>query len=365
MRLTSTLARYIALRFLMTITGAFVLIMTLIFMIDVVELLRESGKFGGVPAWLIAWMALLRLPAFSEMTLPFVVLVGAIGAFLLLNRGSELTIIRAAGLSVWQFTLPGMIVALLIGILSVVAYNPLAAVARAEGERVFQKAFGRETSLLSRGTGGAQWLRQDGKDGASVVSARTASDRGRKLSNVMVLQYDLAGRFVERVDAKLAQLGEGHWELQDATVSRFGEPPEKYQTYVVSTALSPERVADALGTVNTISFWQLPDFIELAEKAGLSANQYRVQYALLLSRPLLLVGMVLLGATVSLRSFRSGGVQTMVITGIVGGIGFFLLAEVSRQVGVVGLTTADAAAWVPVVMVCLLSLTVLLHQEDG
>ena len=181
----------------------------------------------------------------------------------------------------------------------------------------------------------------------------------------MILQYDHSGHFVERLDAKTAQLGESYWELQEVNVSRFGHETETYDRYVVSTFLTPERVADALGTVGTVSFWQLPDFIELAEKAGLSAQQYRVQYALLLSRPFLLAGMVLLAATVSLRPFRSGGIQTMVVTGIVGGIGFFLLAEVSRQVGVSGLTSAHAAAWVPVLVVSLLSATVLLHQEDG
>ena len=62
-----------------------------------------------------------------------------------------------------------------------------------------------------------------------------------------------------------------------------------------------------------------------------------MQYALLLSRPVLLIAMVILAATVSLRSFRSGGIQTMVLMGMVGGIGFFLLAEVSRQIGMAGL----------------------------
>ena len=365
MRIALTLLGYISRRFLVSMLGAFALCATLIFMIDLVELLRESGKFGAVPAWLIAWMGLLRLPAFAELTLPFTVLVGAIGAFLLLNRGSELTIVRASGMSVWQFMFPGVLVAFLIGVLSVVAFNPFAAAARAEAERVFQKAFGRETSLLSRQTDGGQWLRQDSRDGQSVISSRTASDRGRRLGGVMVLQYDAQGHFVERLDAKLALLREGYWELQDVKVSRFGQEPETYQSYVMSTYLTPERVADALGTVTTVSFWQLPAFIELADKAGRSAQQYRVQYALLLSRPFLLAGMVLLAATVSLRSFRSGGIQTMVITGIVGGIGFFLLAEVSRQVGVSGLASATAAAWVPVLIVCLLSTTVLLHQEDG
>ena len=48
------------------------------------------------------------------------------------------------------------------------------------------------------------------------------------------------------------------------------------------------------------------------------------------------------------------------------------LGLLARELGVVELVAVgelardyDAAAWVPVVMVCLLSLTVLLHQEDG
>ncbi len=90
-----------------------------------------------------------------------------------------------------------------------------------------------------------------------------------------------------------------------------------------------------------------------------------MQHALLMSRPALLIAMVVLAATVSLRSFRSGGIQTMVLTGMLGGIGFFLLAEVSRQVGVAGLLTPALAVWVPIGVALLVSLTVLLHQEDG
>jgi lipopolysaccharide export system permease protein len=85
----------------------------------------------------------------------------------------------------------------------------------------------------------------------------------------------------------------------------------------------------------------------------------------LLSRPLLLMAMVLLAATVSLRSFRQGGIQTMVLTGMVGGIGFFLLTEVSRQLGLAGVIPALIAIWLPVLVSCMATLTVLLHQEDG
>jgi lipopolysaccharide export system permease protein len=124
-------------------------------------------------------------------------------------------------------------------------------------------------------------------------------------------------------------------------------------------------VGDALGSEISVSFWQLPDLIQISEKTGLSADRYKMQYALLLARPALLITMVILAATVSLRSFRSGGIQTMVVAGMVGGIGFFLLAEASRQVGMAGLVSPMAAVLVPIALALLVSLTVLLHQEDG
>ena len=129
-------------------------------------------------------------------------------------------------------------------------------------------------------------------------------------------------------------------------VSRPGREPEAFDTFTISTYLTRERVGEALGSEIAVSLWQLPSLIEVAERAGLSAARYKMQYALLLSRPMLLMAMVILAATVSLRSFRSGGIQTMVITGMVGGIGFFLLTEVSRQIGIAGLVSPTTAVWV-------------------
>lgn len=364
MILFKMLGRYVARRFLLTIVGCFLVCTLLIFMIDIVELLRQSGKYGAVSGWTIAWMALLRLPAYTETLMAFAVLVGAIGALLLLSRKSELAVMRAAGMSVWQFVGPGLLVGLLIGLFAVLVYNPVAAAARAESERIFAEAFGRESNFLRSQSGGS-WLRQDGADGASVISAAGASNGGLSLTAVTVFQYDKEGRFLERIDSATAQLMEGYWHLSNAIVGRVGREPERYETYLVSTYLTPERVQDALGSVNSLSVMELPGLIEVAEKAGLSAARYRVQYELLLSRPLALMTMVLLAATVSLRSFRSGGIQTMVVTGMIGGFGYFLLAEVSRQIGVAGLVTAWVAIWVPVLLGVCVSLTVLLHQEDG
>lgn len=355
---------YIARRFLAGILGTFALCSILIFMIDFVELLRQSGKYGAVPAWKLALMALFRLPAYTEFLIGFAVLSGSIAALLMLARKSELAVMRAGGMSVWQFLRPGVLVAFLLGVLSVVAYNPLAAASRDYAERMFAEAFGRETNVLASQSGDS-WLRQDGADGQSIIGALGASNRGLNLVGVAAYVFDQQGSFVERIDAAAAELKEGVWQLTDAWVVRIGREPEKFGTYLLSTYLTPERVQDALGSVLSVSFFDLPGLIEVTEKAKLSSDRLRIQYELLLARPLLCVAMVLLAATVSLRSFRSGGIQTMVVTGMLGGFGFFLLAEVSRQIGMAGLAPAWVAVWVPVAVVSLVSMTVLLHQEDG
>ena len=359
-----TLRRYVAKRFLTAILGAFAVCAVLIFMIDMVELLRMSRRATNLSMFALLWMAALRLPAFSEILLAFAVLVGGIGALLSLNRKSELIVMRAGGMSVWQFLRPGIMVTLLVGVFAVTVYNPLAAAARSEAERLVAEAFGREASLLAS-TGEESWLRQDGTDGQSVMSARAVANQGLSLTGVIVYQFDPHGRFLERVDAAKAALSDGYWELQKALVSRPGREPEAFDTYTVSTYLTRERVGEAMGSESAVSVWQLPSLIEVAERAGLSAARYRMQYAQLLSRPALLMAMVVLAATVSLRSFRSGGIQTMVIMGMVGGIGFFLLTEVSRQIGIAGLVSPTTAVWVPIGLALLVALTVLLHQEDG
>ena len=364
MSMTHILGFYLGRRYLTAMLGTFFLCAVLIFMIDFVEVLRQSGKHGSVPASTLVWLTLLRLPAYTELLLAFAVQVGAIAALLMLNRKSELAVMRAAGMSVWQFLRPAFIVAVLIGAFAVAVYNPVAAAARAEAERLFSQVFGRESNFMQSQNNGA-WLRQEGADGSSVINARAALNRGLELVGPMIVQYDKAGVFMERIDGDRSRLRDGFWEVENATVTRMGQPPERFASYLVSTHLSPERVRDALGTAISVSFWELPSLIETTEKAGLSASRFRIQYELLLSRPLLLLAMVLMGATVSLKSFRSGKIQSMVVTGMVGGFGFLLMAEVSRQIGVSGLVSPTAAVWTPVAIAIVVSLTVLLHQEDG
>ena len=98
---------------------------------------------------------------------------------------------------------------------------------------------------------------------------------------------------------------------------------------------------ESFATPETVPFWQLSSYIDLSENAGLAAAGYRLQYYQLLAQPFYLAAMVLLAAAVSLRFFRFGGVQKMVLCGIGGGFSLYVLTKVT---GDLEQGRADAAA---------------------
>ena len=233
-----TLRKYLAYRFFVSIVGAFVLCSVLIFMIDFIEVLRQSGKYGDIGLARVLRLTALRLPAYTELLITFAVLVGTITTLLQLNRKSELAVMRSGGMSVWQFLAPGLAVAVVLGVFGVTVYNPLAAAARERAEQLHAQWFGREANFLSQ-TGGSSWLRQDSVDGSSALHGAAVSNGGLTLTTVTAFRFNKDGALAERISGQEAHLREGYWEIVEAWVVRPGQPPQQYETYQLATYLSP------------------------------------------------------------------------------------------------------------------------------
>ena len=297
--------------------------------------------------------------------MPFAVLVGAMSCYLTLSRRLELVVARAAGVSAWQFVAPAMIAAFLFGVVATTLYNPLAAVLHERSKRLEAEMMGEAPSTALQETTGGFWVRQKNADGAAIINAKSSREQGSQLGGVSVFTFDNAGQFRDRIEAKIAMLEHGYWRFDDARIYASGNPAVVRDSYRLATNLTLEQVRESFATPETVPFWQLPFYIELAERAGLVAAGYRLQYQQLLARPFLLTAMVLLAASVSLRFFRFGGVQKMVLGGISSGFLLFVLSKFTEDMSKSELMSPVMAAWIPVVVGSLTGFVVLLHQEDG
>ncbi|WP_310619937.1 LPS export ABC transporter permease LptG [Flexibacterium corallicola] len=359
-----TLSIYISSRFLKNILALFIFATLMIFLFDFLELVRKGADREGFSVLRVLAMSILRVPLLLEQVLPFAVLFGSIWAFLSLSRSLELVVARASGMSVWQFTAPAVLTGLFIGIFAVAVYNPIAAKMQEYSDKVAEGLFGVDQSYII-GNRGEVWLRQDGSDGESVLHARHFMDSGAQLNGVTVFAFDNAGEFLERIEANSAKLSDNIWHLNNVTVYALDTDPQHYQSYTLSTFLTPTEIKERIASPEAISFWELPRFIELSQRAGLPAYRYSLQYQTLLARPLLFVAMVLIAATVSLRVSRFGGVGTLIVSGIFCGFVLYVITEVSKDLGGAGIVPTTVAAWAPGVFGVLMGLSILLKQEDG
>jgi lipopolysaccharide export system permease protein len=362
--LIGILNRYLGLRFLNAVMLVFVGIFLLIGLLDYIELMRRASDIPNVSALLVAKTSLFRVPQVTERVLPFCVLIGAMSSYLDLSRRLELVIARSAGMSAWQFIAPALLVAFLLGIFATAVYNPIAAVMREQSKRFEAQLFAKQTAQYTN-PNAPFWATQSTPEGRAIINAQTSRNQGVMLIGVTMMILDNANHFQRRIEARSATLEPGVWRMQDARVFRLGKIPVDRPVLLLKTSLTPEQVRESFATPETVPFWELPTYIQIAKHAGLAGAGYKLQFQKLLARPFLLVAMVFLAAAVSLRFFRFGGVQKMVLSGVLAGFLLYILSKVTEDLSKAELMHPVAAAWLPVLAGGLTGFVALLYQEDG
>jgi len=366
MRLSPTLSVYIGRHFLLSFLALFAAFTSLILILDVVELLRRTAAKPDIGFTLVLEMALLKLPHLGQQTFPFAALFGGMVVFWRLTRSHELDITRAAGVSAWQFLLPVVLIALLLGMFKIMLFNPLAATTLSRFDVLETRHLkGKRSALALSGTG--LWLRQAGDAGQTVVHARQILQQGSnvELRTVIVFNYAGTDTFYSRINAASARLEAGFWHLRAAWILVPEQKPRHEAQLRLKTDLTASRIQEGFSPPETLSFWSLPEFIDTLERAGFSAIRHRLHWHSLLAAPLLMCAMVLIAATFTLRRHRKGGTTRVIVAGVLTGFVFYFFSDVVFTLGLSDSLPVTLAAWAPSGVMALLGLAMLLHLEDG
>ena len=353
----SVLGRYFFVRYVITVLWFLFGVVSIIYLIDFCEVVGNISEEAGQNLGDALLITALRLPYILQQTIPFIALFSAMVALIALNRRHELVVARAAGISVWQFIMPFVIGAALLGAASVLALNPLA-------------SWSQKRALGLEAVGGKQdqvvpWLRQitDGQD--TIIGGRGIAENGTELLDAVVIYFDDQGGIAKRQDANRAVLSDGLWTLHDVTQTEAGELSTHMDEVQVKTNLEEDFVQQHLVQPDLVSFFALPRQITLARQFGTSTSALETQYNYLLSLPLLLVAMTLIAATVCLKFSRFAQSPTVILGGILSGFLLYVTSVLVKAFGSSGILSPLLAAWIPVVVAMALGLTILLHQEDG
>jgi lipopolysaccharide export system permease protein len=363
--LARTLSAYIARQYFAWFCGVFGAMVSVTFLLDYVELIRRGGSRTQASWGTLLEMAALKLPHTAQDVMPFAILFGTMLAFWRLTRSNELVVARAAGVSVWGFLTPAILVALLVGVVAVTLFNPIASAMEASYEQLENRILRQAGDPLSLSNTGL-WLRQSDAAGGQVIfhGERLASP-DLLLRNVSMYFLNQRSEFTSRIEAHAARLAGGFWLIEDGQRFRPGEPPEPFEELRLPTSLTTGKIEESLASPDTMSFWELPGFIALLEQSGFSAQRHRLHFNILLARPFLFCAMVLVAATFSLRMQRRGGAAMLIVSGVLAGFLLYFLSDIVFALGLSAKIPVLLAAWTPTGVSMIFGASMLLHLEDG
>jgi lipopolysaccharide export system permease protein len=360
--------RYILKQFVLIFLATLFILTAVVLLFDTIELLREASKKEAVDFFDIIILALLKSPQMIHIILPFVFLIAALVFFLRFSRSSELIVMRSVGLSAWNFILPLVVFTFLFGIFDITIFNPISAMTAKQFERMEERvglSSGRLFSLSEDGL----WLREVQNNETLVIHASKVRQKDQEIVFEKVSVFEVApdDSFLKQTESPMAVLsGDMLYMEKPFVIDPVAETSETVDSAMFKTDFSLDRILEKFDEPKTMSFWRFPKFIRFLKESGFSTVSHQMYWHELIAFPVFLVAMMLIAAVFALpQTTRQGKFLLRMVLAVLCG---FLLYFLSRITNVLGLSQSlpmILAAWSPALIAIPLSISALLHLEDG
>ncbi len=303
--------RYIVRQFLSTTLFALFAVTLVFIIIDAMENLRDFIDRQAT-ADIIALYYFYFIPEIIKLIMPVAMLLGSLFVTARLSTQNELTAIKVAGMSLYRFMVPFIVVALIISALSVYFNGWIVPKAN-------KKKFNLERVYLNKNTisgSGANIYIQDSP--TRILSIGYFDDTQETASRVSVQDFSDTNYtvLVARVDAQTMvwDSTSRQWILHNGVRRWFGDKGESFEKFTsqISDKLhfDPDDLRRKQEQPDEMDYRTLEAFIESQQRAGQDVSRWLVDFYSKISFPFASVIVVLFGVPFASVKRRGGiGVQ--------------------------------------------------------
>ncbi len=323
MKTNTLLQRYLGLTILGTVLLVLLVLQGLDFFFTVVREMSKLGR-GDYGVANIFQYALLSLPNGVYAFFPIAALLGTLLGLGTLASHSELTVIRASGVSLLQITKMVLVVALLLMVLVTII-----------GEWVAPKAefYGKQQRSLAT-SGGKQITMAQGlwiREGEEFVHIDAVLLDG-ELTGVTRYHFDSQFELEKISFAKSGQYQyvDETWELFDIRETQFlegGVETTTYEQQAWASSVNPELLTILKSKAMRLPMAELKRFAQYLESNDLDATEYQLAFWRKLFQPFATAVMMLLAIPFVFGPLRSGSMGLRMLVGIFLGLSFYAVNE--------------------------------------
>jgi lipopolysaccharide export system permease protein len=303
------------------------LLLALLALFALFDLIRELGALGKSGYGLLTAFAyvLLSQPSHVVVVFPVAALLGTLFAISRLSTQSELTVMRASGLSLAKLS----VLAAVIGILfSAIIFGFGEFVAPAAEEAAKKMRIAATTNVVARQFRSGFWV----KDERSFVNIQNVTP-DTELINMRIFEFDEMYRLKSiRVAEKGQYDAKNRWRLTNVEHTTFDGVSgfariAKLPTAEWVSAMTPDLLAVLRVKPEEMSISNLNAFIQHLRENKQNSTRYEVALWNKVFQPIGVIVMMLLAIPFAIQSNRAGGVGAMLVLGTMIGIGAYFFNQ--------------------------------------
>ena len=299
---------------------------------------------------------IMRIPGKVIEFLPTITLIGSLLGLGALASNSELTALRAAGMSRGRIIWGGMKTGLLIGLFMLSIGEFVSPKSEVHAENFRAQHQGKKVSTELRNF----WSR-NGDDFIHIEQAKPDF----KLAGVTIFNT-AQQQLLSKQTAKEAQLVNNKWQLSVVSEKRYQEM--EVQTLVDHKRQSSHIIDADLFDVASVKPRNMPlsalnDYVEYLDANALESSAYRKAFWKKITGPLSILVMMLIAMPFVFGNRRTGNAGARLVLGIMFGMAYYIASEMLSNLGQVYNVPVLLSAFTPLLVFTVLGFVLLQRSE--
>lgn len=326
--------RYIGVATAVGVAAALLLLVTLDAFFALIGELGDVGEGSYDVGDALRYIA-LTVPRRAYVLFPTAALLGAVLGMGALAAGSELVVLRAAGVSRLRVSAAAGATGVVLAVPAMLLGELVVPISEHRAQHLLVMTQSEEVGV---GPSTGLWIRDAGK---VVSAARVLPDGGGnaeavQLADVTIYEFDPARQLTAVSQAQLARHSGNRWRLNGVRRTRLaGErvTSETMDRHSWRSLIDPELLQAAVVDARFLSMRDLVRYIGYLSDNELDAGAYRRALWRKLSYPFTVLAMVLVGMPFVFASPRGIGLGQRMFFGIAVGVGFYILNRAAAGIG--------------------------------
>ncbi|MCV6636143.1 LPS export ABC transporter permease LptG [Candidatus Albibeggiatoa sp. nov. NOAA] len=345
--------------------GIFIVLFVLVGLFTFFTFIEEIEDIGkqGYSTWDATLYVVYLMPRHIYDLFPTAVLLGTLIGLGGLANNNELTVIRAAGVSIFRITLASLQVSLFLTLMAMLLGETIAPQWGQYAKDL--RANAKSEHQVHSQTFSHRWYGYWGREGDDFISIqRILSDGG--FGDIALYRLTPDKQLQTRIYARKAYYEQNGWrflEVRKQDISTQGVYESELAEYRWDAELNPELVKHVVVRPDKLSSFGLYEYIQYLKRNEQNSDEYELALWSRLSYPVVSITMVFLAVPFIFGSLRSVAVGERILTGAFFGIGFYMLNKTVGNASLVyGWHPVFSALLPPLIF---LAITIYLMRRKG